>query len=219
MPWYVRFCALVLLLIAASLWPRAAQAQIRRCVGADGAAVFTDRRCEDIGSVDSLPRTPAAAAGAKSSDRGYRGGCARNLQDLVFQMTSAIESHDANRLAGVYHWTGMSGSTGYSVLERLDAIARRPLVDIVPVMSTPAAPSVPPSEPAWVVASDDAAPADAEPGSELTPVPPDPDYYPQTSVRRTPVALRVEQTLSNGSTPSHTVFGLIRHFGCWWIKG
>lgn len=215
MPWYVRFCALVLLLIAASLWPRPAQAQIRRCVGADGAAVFTDRRCEDIGSADSLPRAPAAAAGAKGR---YRGGCARSLQDLVFQMTSAIDSHDANRLAGVYHWTGMSGSTGYSVLERLDTIARRPLVDIVPVMSTPAAPPAPPPTPAWV-AGGDAAPTDAEPGSEFTPTPPDPDYYPQTSVRRIPVALRVEQTLSNGSTPSHTVFGLIRHFGCWWIKG
>lgn len=215
MPWHLRFCALILLLIAASLWPRPAPAQIRRCVGPDGAAVFTDRRCEDIGSVDSLPRAPAAAAGAKG---GYRGGCARSLQDLVFQMTSAIDSHDANRLAGVYHWTGMSGRSGYSVLERLDAIARRPLVDIVPVMSTPAAPPVPPPAPAWV-AGNDAAPVDAEPGSELTPTPPDPDYYPQTSVRRIPVALRVEQTLSNGSTPSHTVFGLIRHFGCWWIKG
>jgi len=33
------------------------------------------------------------------------------------------------------------------------------------------------------------------------------------------VALRVEQTLANGSTPSRSVFGLHRHFGCWWIRG
>jgi hypothetical protein len=31
------------------------------------------------------------------------------------------------------------------------------------------------------------------------------------------VALRVEQTLANGSTPSRTVFGLRRHLDCWWI--
>jgi hypothetical protein len=33
------------------------------------------------------------------------------------------------------------------------------------------------------------------------------------------VALRVEQTLANGSTPSRTVFGLRKYFGCWGIKG
>lgn len=214
MPWYVRVCALTLLSIAALLCPREGQAQIRRCVGPDGAAVFTDRRCEDIGSSDSLPRAPAGAAAAKG---GYRGGCARSVQDLVFQMTSAIDAHDGNRLAGVYHWTGMSGSTGYSVLERLETIARRPLVDIVPIMPTAAAPPVaaPPAQnPGWVEV--DPA-ADVEPGSELAPAAPEPEYVPQA--RRLPVALRVEQTLANGSTPSHTVFGLIRHFGCWWIKG
>lgn len=213
MPWYVRVCALVLLSLAALLWPRESQAQIRRCVGADGAAVYTDRRCEDIGSADSLPRAPAGAAAAKG---GYRGGCARSVQDLVFQMTSAIDAHDGNRLAGVYHWTGMSGSTGYSVLERLETIARRPLVDIVPIMPAAAAPSLapPPMQNLGLVDVDPA--ADVEPGSELVPAP-EPEYVPQA--RRLPVALRVEQTLANGSTPSHTVFGLIRHFGCWWIKG
>ena len=35
--------------------------------------------------------------------------------------------------------------------------------------------------------------------------------------RRPPVALRLEQTLANGSTPSHTVLGLRRALGCWWI--
>ena len=213
MPWYVRVCTLILLLVAASLWPREAQAQIRRCVGPDGAAVFTDRRCEDIGSADSLPRTPAGAAAAKG---GYRGGCARSVQDLVFQMTGAIDAHDGNRLAAVYHWTGMSGSSGYSVLERLETIARRPLVDIVPVMSSPPA-AAPPAPVETLVAAEAEAEADVEPGSELAPIAPEPDYVPQA--RRLPVALRVEQTLANGSTPSHTVFGLIRHFGCWWIKG
>lgn len=213
MPWYVRVCALLLLLIAASLWPRPAQAQIRRCVGPDGAAVYTDRRCEDVGSADSLPRAPAGAAAAKG---GYRGGCARSVQDLVFQMTQAIDAHDGNRLAAVYHWTGMSGSTGYSVLERLETVARRPLVNIVPVMPSAPAPEVRPAPPAFVESPSPVV-LDGEPGSELAPDAPEPEYVPPS--RRLPVALRVEQTLTNGSTPSHTVFGLIRHFGCWWIKG
>jgi hypothetical protein len=44
------------------------------------------------------------------------------------------------------------------------------------------------------------------------------DYYPQFTTRRAPVAIRLEQTLANGSTPSHTVLGLRRHLGCWWVS-
>ncbi|MFD0739251.1 hypothetical protein ACFQZQ_08170 [Lysobacter koreensis] len=176
---------LFVLLLAGACWPGVAHSQIRRCAGPDGTSIFTDRRCQDIGSVERLPREPAS--GAAGASRIYSRGCARNLQDLVYELTTAIDSKDANRLASVYHWPGMSGSTGYQVLARLDGIVRRPLVDIVPVM---------PASPDGV----------------------DGDLYPQTSVRRAPVALRVEQTLANGSTPSRTVFGLQRHFGCWWVR-
>ena len=51
----------------------------------------------------------------------------------------------------------------------------------------------------------------------MRPGAPEDDYYPQTTVRRSPIALRLEQTLANGSTPSRTVLGLRRHFGCWWV--
>ncbi|MFC3550908.1 hypothetical protein ACFOLC_07735 [Lysobacter cavernae] len=169
-------------------------AQVHRCTGADGNEVFTDRQCTDIGGVEQLSRAPAVA-GARAA----RGGCARNLQDLMFEMTSAIDARDANRLAGVYHWTGMSGSGAYAVLTRLDALVQRPLVDIVPVLP------------------DVAAAAAGDAGVDAPAI--DGDYYPQASVRQSPVALRVEQTLANGSTPSRTVFGLQKHFGCWWIKG
>ena len=43
------------------------------------------------------------------------------------------------------------------------------------------------------------------------------DYYPQATSHRAPSGLRLEQTLANGSTPSHTVLGLRRYLGCWWI--
>ena len=148
--------------------------------------IFTDRKCADIGAVERLPR---AAPGSAGGMRLYRRGCARNLQDLVYEMTTAIDAHDANRLAGVYHWVGISGSGANGIMNRLDAIVRRPLVDITPV-------------------------AARSPASE------DGDaYYPSTIPQRSaPVALRVEQTLGNASTPSRTVFGLQRHFDCWWIR-
>src|SRR5688500_9402074 len=173
-----------MLLLAASAWPQPVPAQVRRCTAADGSSIFTDRKSADIGAAERLPR--AAAAGGL---RLYRRGCARNLQDLVYEMTTAIDAHDANRLAGVYHWVGVSSSGANALMSRLDTIVRRPLVDIVPVAARSA------------MSEDEEA------------------YYPSTiPQRRPPIALRVEQTLGNASTPSRTVFGLQRHFDCWWIR-
>ena len=156
-------------------------AEVRHCISADGTSVFTDRRCTDIGAVERRQQAPVEAA-----TRPLRAGCPRTLQDLVFELSTAIDTRDVNRLAGIYAWSGMSNSAGYALMARLQAIADRPLVDIVPVY----------------------------PGDES---PTGTDYYPQDAVRRSPVAVRVEQTLSDGMTPSRTVLGLRRGFGCWWV--
>lgn len=174
---------LACVLASVVLWPLPVAAQVNRCVTADGIALYTDRRCTDVGAVPGPVRTNQGGSG-----RIHRGGCARNLQDLMYEMTSAIDGGDVNRLASVYHWTGMSGSAGYAVMARLGAVVKRPLVDIIPVM-----PPGPEGEDGWL--------------------------YPQTTVQSTPIALRVEQTLANGSTPSRTVFSMHRYFGCYWIRG
>ncbi|MDR7133676.1 hypothetical protein J2X06_000860 [Lysobacter niastensis] len=186
---------MLLLLLVAALASSPAIAQVRRCVSPGGAVVFTDHECAEIGAQEQAARPASPAASSRTA---YR-GCARTVHDLMYEMTSAFDAHDANRLAGVYHWAGMSGSSAYSILDRLDAMVQRPLVDLVPVM-----PDSPTSEGA------------ADVGEAATRV--DGEYYPQTSVRSTPVALRVEQTQANGITPSRTVFGLRKHLGCWWVQ-
>ena len=173
-----RIHCLAILLLASS---GPACAEVRHCVAADGTSIFTDRRCEDIGAVQRRQQTPVDTAA-----RPLRVGCPRTLQDLVFEVSNAIDTGDANRLAGVYAWSGMSTSAGYALMDRLQAIVDRPLVDVVPVYSGDAS---------------------ATGG----------DYYPQATVRRAPVAMRLEQTLANGTTPSRTVLGLRRGFGCWWV--
>lgn len=171
-----------LTLIGCALVAQRAHAQIHRCGGPGGGTIYTDRQCADIGAVERVMH----AAGQPA--RFYRGGCAGNLLDLVYELTAAIDSRDVNRVAGVFDWVGMSSRTGYALMGRLDVIAKRPLVDVVPVY-----PAVPTDE------NGD-------------------DLYPQASVRRAPVALRLEQTLGNGSTPSRTVLGLRRYLGCWWVR-
>lgn len=108
--------------------PVPAQAQVNRCTTSDGLTLYTDRRCTDLDAVKSLQHQ-----GHDGSGRLYRHGCARNVQDLMHEVTSAIDSGDVNRLAGVYHWAGMSGRAGYAVMSQLGAVVQRPLIDIVPI--------------------------------------------------------------------------------------
>lgn len=179
---FLRLSSLLLLLLACA-WGTRVQAQVHRCGLPDGTAVFTDRACAAIGAEERLTRNDASGV------RPRHGGCAHNLRDLVFEITTAIDANDVNRLAGTYHWVGASSRSAIAVMDRLDAVAQRPLVDISPILAgTP----------------------DADPHAP-------PDLYPQIAARRPPVGLRVEQTFANGSTPSHTVFGLRRHLDCWWI--
>lgn len=203
---FVPHLFLALLCASMTLWPQAAQAEVRRCVTSSGQTIFTDRKCEEVDAVERLPRAANPSGGALHR----AGGCARTLQDLVFEMTTAIDGRDANRLAAVYHWPGTSAGTGYQIWTRLDAIVNRPLVDIVPVMPASRPPPGPTID-ADITSNEASEPARASP-------PVDPELYPQTAIRRNPVALRVEQTLASGATPSRTVFGLTHYFGCWWIR-
>ena len=192
-------------LLCALAWSPPAAAQVNRCEHSDGTIAYTDHRCREIGAVERLP-SPARIG----SRRVYRGGCARNVQDLLFEMTTAIDGGDANRLASVYHWAGMPSRGATAVMNRLAAVVRRPLVDIVPVVPEPQ----PPPLPVFTRTVGDAGAAEIVASAEVI----SERYYPSTVMDATPVAVRVVQTLGNGVTPSETVFGLHRYFGCLWIR-
>jgi hypothetical protein len=220
--------------------PVSAPAQtVQRCIGPDGRAIYTDRRCDAIGAVDRLP--PAAAA---NGPRLYRGGCPRVLSQLVGEIGAAIQGRDVNRLASVYDWSGISNASAARVLDRLEGVVERPLVDIAPVYrDSEAMPAVATSAPTTASGVPDpagnAGPATgaaawmpswntgADPGRDAGngaidpsgasvggngPVPP---AAPVTRPR--PVALRIEQTLAGSATPVRTVFGLRRSYGCFWL--
>lgn len=210
-------CAAALVLPAP---PAPAQSpKLNRCVGANGDTVYTDRRCEEIGAQSRGIRSPS---GATLSTR--RMACARSLQDLVHEISAAIDHRDVNRLGAVYHWVGHDDASGAKVYDRLQAIVDRPLVDIAPLRA--AAPSISaPTEPPAVDAppAADAATAGAPAGTNMPP-PPAPGSEGSAAapaprpVRRAPYGLRLQQTLRNGSTPSRTDLRLQRHFDCWWVS-
>lgn len=195
-------------LIIAATATAPAQAQIRRCTTPDGGTVYTDRSCAALGAVETRARadgdgTPAALR--------YRGGCARRLQDLVFEVTSAIDARDTNWLARSYHWAGVGHSNGYALLDRLDAIARRPLLNVTALRParTVVVPAQQPGTTAAWSATGMAPSLGGQPLMAAAQAPPPP---------RRPVALRIDQVLADGVTPATTTFSLRRHMDCWWIS-
>lgn len=189
-----RPASLLLLLLACMSAPDSAQAQVKRCTAADGSLVYTDRTCGDIGASE---RTSTSPTGGSAIAGSYRNVCARTVQDLVYAFSNALQSGDANRVAGVYDWAGMPTSTAYNVMTRLEAIARRPLIDVQPMYSG-----------GTNAYGDDIVEFDEATGEVVTRAPRKPRL----------IGLRVEQTLANGSTPSRTNFGLRQRLGCWWVR-
>lgn len=215
---------------------------VQRCVAADGRTIYTDRPCTSLGATSRLPGRHAGTAGGA---RLHRIGCARTVAALSGEVAMAVRSRDVNRLASVYDWAGVSNASARRILDRLEAVASRPLVDIVPVLASeppqatghvdvvvaaaPPAQGAPDAVPGparsnWRTQWIPSAPGQATQGADsteaatayadrmATPVP-----APRPRPPR-PVGLRLEQTLAGTATPSRTVFGLRRNFGCLWIS-
>lgn len=199
---------LLLALLAWWSWPREADAQIRRCSTPAGDTLYTDKDCAAIGAVERVPRSP----GAVGLGGTRRVGCARTLRDLTHEVTMAIDARDVNRLGAVYHWVGMDAGSGDRVLDRLQVIVDRPLIDIVPVHARRAEPATSAAAP-----SDGTRTTTDAASTEAASAAPDPELYPQTAVRRAPVGLRLVQAIGKSSGNVQTTFGLRRHLDCWWI--
>ena len=187
--------AFLLLLIAAAHLAAAgsAHAQVRRCSASDGTLVYTDRKCEDIGAVERRIAAPAGSLYRASR----RPSCARNVADLGYELGSALNSGDVNQVAGLYDWAGMATSNAYRLMDRLQVIASRTLVDVQPMYSGGA------NEYGYDVVE-----FDPETGAVLT----------RPASRPRLIGLRVDQVLVDGHTPSRVVFGLRQRLGCWWIR-
>lgn len=236
------------LLIAAIAATPARADTVRRCVDAQGNAVYTDRSCE---AVQAVPRQapPDAAAGAHFIGGFAVRGCARRPETLLDGVRGALEAQDVNRLANWYHWTGTGTGTARYLMDELEAIAKRPLVaiellypggapvaDALPAPSTdPASSSQPLSDPPVPNPPFAARPDPTRPGPAASaPVLPSPAAagpagdagavaLPLASsppnAGPAPHGLRVEQMRGKADiAATHTDFRLVRNAGCWWIE-
>jgi hypothetical protein len=63
----------------------------------------------------------------------YRDACPRTPRDLLDRLRTAADVRDVNQLAAIYEWNGQSSRTANQVMDRLQRIVDRPLLDIGPV--------------------------------------------------------------------------------------
>jgi hypothetical protein len=167
-------------------------ADVNHCIRDDGILVYTDKPCtsvraHDIGEDDAV-RGPFMPA--------YRNACIGSLREFAYELSSAIEVGDVNRLAALYRWNGTSTRAGYATMARLQDIVARPLLQVEPVYPAPA--PEPEPEPPIMPALDPFASGPLHHGP--------------------PIALRLDQTLANGVTPAPTTLRLERELGCWWVS-
>lgn len=174
---------------------------LRRCVGADGTSVFTDRRCD---LVEAQPKVPPPGDPARPASLVRLRTCARSQDDLLDGVRSALESRDPNRLAEFYHWSGMAHAEGYRLMARLASFAERPLLDVQLVHSAERRGPPPPFP------------------SSTHGNPYDPRYEeaePPPAPRHRADLLRVDQMRGDEDYESQvTWFHLRSNAGCWWLQ-
>ncbi|WP_295578133.1 DUF4124 domain-containing protein [uncultured Stenotrophomonas sp.] len=191
----IRVSLLLVLLPLCAMAPvaHAQSPRLNRCTDAQGQSVYTDRPCDSVGARSRLPQPPPAGNTAPRDTLGAR--CPRRLSELVDALRNGILSNDVNRLSSLYLWGMVSDAGAQRILGQLESLARRPLVDVVPVYPRQDQ-DVPPEE-------DQSAAAQ---GSD-----------PEPPMARHPVGLRLEQTLPGSVARASTVLGLRRQYGCFWI--
>jgi hypothetical protein len=161
---------------------------IHRCIARDGGSIYTDRPCETFDAVDRKPVAPATGSTSPEERLSIRSDCVRRTDTLLFELRRAIESDDINRLAGMYHWPGISGRGARGIMERLQRVVSRPLSSVELVFP------------------------------EASPVRDDPDSFPDGTPPEDPVSVHIAQTLPGEISPSFAEdLRLVRHAGCWWV--
>lgn len=142
---------------------------------------------------------PVTAATAAPARRPVSAGCAANPQQLVGDLRASLAMGDVNRVAESYAWMGLSNSEGQRVMDRLQGLTQRPVVNAQYYAATFAA--MPSSATIW----DDASGTWVEVANT-----------PRTAAPAGDGMLQLTQAVGGSQ---HTVdFKVQQYNGCWFVK-
>ena len=126
---------------------------LQRCESSDGV-VYTDKPCALFGAkavpmsgemLGRIAREEAQSLDAAIEQgiaikvdlptarpigrRSLASGCARTPTQLAMDLQGAFALGNVNRVAESYHWTGLDHARGQRIMDRLEHLVRRPIVD------------------------------------------------------------------------------------------
>jgi hypothetical protein len=186
--------ALILLLAWACSTSLHAQ-DVRRCLQSDGTVVITDGVC----ATDAIEKARVPEPALHTPGLPKRAGiatppaCNAQIEDLQYSVRTAIDMRDINQLAKHYHWPGVSDAQAEQIMNRLERLVLKPVLDIQPLF------------------------AQARPEPDFDYVSPDEIANAQSA--QAPYGLKITQYQSNANdTLQSSTFRLQRHFNCWWIR-
>jgi hypothetical protein len=125
-------------------------AHVSRCDDGSGTEIYTDGSCHALGAqptpmsaellsglareggLDGLNLATVPMDSERLNSRlanPAAARCARTPQQLAATLREALARGDVNQLATAYDWTGMSGSQSKPILQRLQRMSDRPLID------------------------------------------------------------------------------------------
>jgi hypothetical protein len=131
-----------------------ASTHVSRCITADGGSTYTDGSCRALGAkpvpmsanlMRSLAREGAlggnedfrpqpgvaatAAPGPGARNLLGDASCPRTPRELAGALKRSLGDGQVNRLASLYDWGGMGKRQAQAVLDRLEDLSERPLID------------------------------------------------------------------------------------------
>jgi hypothetical protein len=152
-------CTAALVIAAAALpaaAPVHASSNLQRCIAADGSEMYTDQACGRLGA-DALPlprelmarivedraterrhdpllgtvdaSRPLDIGTIPAGRRSPDSGCAKDPTQLAADLRGALALGDVNRVAESYHWAGMSAKAGRPVMDRLQDLSTKEILD------------------------------------------------------------------------------------------
>jgi hypothetical protein len=128
------FLILLSIALAASGTPRAAT--VHRCIGEHGEIAFSETRCgsgrEIAGTNDTdlKPTTPSASRSAPEPRALTSPTCPATPDALRERIAEAFARRDANTLAGVMRWDGVSGGAANARMRELVELTQQPLTGV-----------------------------------------------------------------------------------------
>lgn len=107
-------------------------ATVHRCIGEHGEIAFSETRCtsgRELGSTD-VDSPSSATRSAPEPRASTSAACPASPDALRDRIAEAFARRDANTLAGVMRWDGVSGGAANAEMRELVELTQRPLVGI-----------------------------------------------------------------------------------------